>query len=502
MAVRISLPGANSAASVHSSVSPSREANVSARQDKAQGGKGPRPDGPKTAGVIIHRPLAALRANDRNARTHDDKQIAQIAASIREFGFTNPILIDEKGVLIAGHARLAAAGHLGLLTVPTITVSGLSDAQKRALVIADNRLAENAGWDVQILGEELRFLSEIEISFDVSITGFDTVEIDRLVDGLDGSIDPEADEIPPVQPDEPAVSRLGDLWLLGRHRLLCADALDLTSYEPLLDGKLAQLVFTDPPYNVPIDGHVGGKGQVRHREFVMASGEMSEVEFSGFLTHALFNLRKSSADGAILYVCMDWRHAHQLQGAARQAGLEQKNLCVWVKDNGGMGAFYRSQHELVFVFKAGDKPHINNFGLGEKGRYRTNVWQYPGVNTLRPGRLEELAMHPTVKPVALVADAIKDCSHRGGIVLDPFAGSGTTLIAAERTGRIGCGIELDPHYLDVVIRRWEAYSGGTARHATTGQTFAETTLERVEQLQTVPVVNESLSRPEAGDERR
>jgi DNA modification methylase len=501
MTVRRSSLRANSVTSVHDSVFPSHAANVSVRPNKAMPVKEPGRGKPQVASVIVHRPTASLRANERNPRTHGDKQIAQIAASIEEFGFANPILIDEKGVLIAGNARLAAVKHLGLPNVPTITVSGLSDAQKRALVIADNKLAENAAWDPVILGEELEFLSEIDIDFDISITGFDTVEIDQLIGGLDGAIDPKADEIPPLSPEEPAVSRLGDLWQLGPHRQHCADALDPNSYERLLEGKPAQLVFTDPPYNVTIDGHVGGKGRVRHREFVMASGEMSPAEFSGFLTDALCNMQKSSADGAILYVCMDWRHPSELLGAARHVGLEHKNICVWVKDNGGMGAFYRSQHELVFVFKAGDKPHINNFGLGEKGRYRTNVWHYPGVNTLRPGRLEELAMHPTVKPVALVADAIRDCSHRAGIVLDPFAGSGTTLIAAEKTGRIGCGIELDPHYVDVIIRRWEAFSGEPARHARIGLTFAETALERAEQPQTVPVVSESLSRPEVGDER-
>jgi len=478
MSVRITSPKANSATSIPDPVSSSRESKQSEEPNKAQPATGPQPDEQETTSVVVHKPVTALKTNARNARTHDGKQIAQIAASMREFGFTNPILIDENGIVIAGHARLAAARHLGRPKVPTITLAGLSAAKKRAYVLADNRLAENAGWDLQILGEELKFLSDIEIDFDVSITGFETVEIDQLVDGLDGATDTRADEIPPVCAKDPAISRLGDLWLLGRHRLLCADALDLASYERLLDGKPAQLVFTDPPYNVPIDGHVGGKGQVRHPEFIMASGEMSEAEFTGFLTRALISARKSSSDGAIMYVCMDWRHAFELLGAARHACLEYKNLCVWAKDNGGMGAFYRSRHELVFVFKNGTKPHINNFGLGGTGRYRTNVWEYPGINTLRPGRLAELAMHPTVKPVALVADAIKDCSHRGGIVLDPFAGSGTTLIAAEKTGRIGCGIELDPRYVDVIVRRWTAYTGGIARHAVTGRTLAETAIER------------------------
>jgi DNA modification methylase len=478
VAVRIARAKPNSDSSLDDPISSSRAANVSEGRDDGQ--PAPALDAIPSEGgrVVVHRLVTSLKTSPRNARTHDDKQLNQIAASIRQFGFTSPILIDEKGMVMAGHARLAAAKQLGWVKVPTIMLDGLSAARKRAYALADNRLAENAGWDLQILGEELKFLSEIEVDFDIAITGFDTVEIDRLVSGLEGATDPKADEIPPARPEEPAISRLGDLWLMGRHRLLCADALDQASYERLLDGKPAQLVFTDPPYNVPIAGHVGGKGLVQHREFVMASGEMSEFEFTGFLTRALIGARNASCDGAILYVCMDWRHAFELLGASRHAGLEFKNLCVWAKDNGGMGTFYRSQHELVFVFKNGTKPHINNFGLGEKGRYRTNVWEYPGVNTLRPGRLEELAMHPTVKPVALVADAIKDCSHRGGIVLDPFAGSGTTLIAAEKTGRIGCGIELDPRYVDVIIRRWTAYTGGIARHAVTGRTLAETAIER------------------------
>ncbi len=478
MTARIASRKANPTTSVSGPISLSRTSNVSDVLNPEEPAIERQADKQESTRVVIQKPITALKANPRNARTHDDKQLNQIAASIRQFGFTSPILIDEQGVVMAGHARLAAARQLGWVQVPTITLDGLSAAQKRAYALADNRLAENAGWDLQILGEELKFLSEIEIDCDISITGFDTVDIDRLVSGLEGVSDPAADELPHVRPEEPAVSRAGDLWLLGRHRLLCADALDQGSYERLLAGRQAQLVFTDPPYNVPIDGHVGGKGQVRHREFVMASGEMSELEFTGFLTRALIGARNASSDGAILYVCMDWRHAFELLAACRQASLEYKNLCVWAKDNGGMGAFYRSRHELVFVFKNGTKPHINNFGLGEKGRYRTNVWQYAGVNTLRPGRLEELAMHPTVKPVALVADAIKDCSHRGGIVLDPFAGSGTTLIAAEKTGRIGCGIELDPRYVDVIVRRWTAYTGGTVRHAVTGRTLAESAIER------------------------
>jgi len=486
---------------------PAREAAAGAadspytERPEAQAPSAPRPTGrERGAGPVVRRPIASLKVNPRNARTHSGKQIALLAANIRKFGFTNPALIDEERQVVAGHARLAAVQQLGWPEMPTIMLTGLTAAEKKALAVADNRLAELAEWDPQILGEELKLLSELETDFDICIIGFDTVEIDHRVGGLDGAVDPRADDVPPLPPDLPVVSRLGDAWRLGRHRLLCGDALDSDCYERLLAGKTAQLVFTDPPYNVPIDGHVGGLGRIRHREFVMASGEMSEGEFTGFLIRALHNAGQASADGAILYVCMDWRHAPELLRAAREVGLEHKNLCVWVKDNGGMGAFYRSQHELVFVFKRGLKAHINNFGLGETGRYRTNVWNYPGVNTLKRGRLDELAMHPTVKPVALVADAIWDCSHRGGIVLDPFAGSGTTLIAAEKTGRVGCGLELDPRYVDVVVRRWEAFSGGEARHAVTGKTFAETAEERQPPIP-AREAGDGRGRPEASHER-
>ena len=232
------------------------------------------------------------------------------------------------------------------------------------------------------------------------------------------------------------------------------------------------MVFTDPPYNVPIDGHVCGLGRVRHGEFVMASGEMDEEQFTSFLTTVLRNLAAHSQDGSVHYVCMDWRHMGELLAAGRAAYTELKNLCVWNKDNGGMGSFYRSKHELVFAFKNGTAPHINNFELGQNGRYRTNVWDYPGANSLKAERMEELRMHPTVKPLALVADAIRDCSHRGGLILDPFVGSGTTLMAAERTGREACVLELDPRYIDTIIQRWQAAGGEDAVHADSGETFA------------------------------
>ena len=240
------------------------------------------------------------------------------------------------------------------------------------------------------------------------------------------------------------------------------------------------MVFIDPPYNVPIDGNVCGSGSIKHREFAMAAGEMSETEFTDFLTTILGHLACHSISGSIHFICMDWRHILELLSAGRKVYAELKNLCVWNKDNGGMGSLYRSKHELVFVFKNGSERHINNVELGRHGRCRTNVWDYVGVNSLHEGRLDELAMHPTVKPVALVADAVLDCSKRDGIVLDCFGGSGTTLIAAEKTGRRGYLMELDPSYVDVTIKRFEKLTGKDAIHAENGSSFAEMRRERTD----------------------
>ncbi len=225
-----------------------------------------------------------------------------------------------------------------------------------------------------------------------------------------------------------------------------------------MTGDLARMVFTDPPYNVPIDGHVGNSGAVKHPEFAMASGEMSFAEFTAFLRSSFANLVRSSVDGSIHFVCMDWRHMPEMLAASEGIYSELKNLIVWAKDNGGMGTFYRSRHELIFAFKNGTAAHVNSFELGQHGRYRTNVWQYRGVNTLKSGRMDELSMHPTVKPVQMIADAIKDVSARGDIVLDLFGGSGSTMIAAHKTGRRAYLCELDPTYCDRIIRRWEAYA--------------------------------------------
>lgn len=406
-----------------------------------------------------------------NPRTHPKRQVRQIAANIREFGFTNPILIDEANTIIAGHGRLEAARLLGLETVPVICLRGLSEAQKRALVIADNKLAENAHWDPDLLAKQLQEL--VELDFDLDLTGFETPELDILL-GHSGSVTAEQDEDDElVEPERgaPPISRANDLWLLGPHRLLCANALQAESYERLLGSDKAEMVVGDPPYNAPIDGHVCGLGKIHHPEFKMASGEMSETEFADFLKTAMEHLVRYSIDGSLHFLFMDWRGLFAMLTAARGTYTEQKNLCIWSKTNGGMGSLYRSQHELVAVFKNGRAPHINNVELGRRGRYRTNVWHYPGVNTFRKDRLQDLAAHPTVKPIGLIADAILDCSKVGGLILDPFAGSGTTILACERTKRLAAAMEIDPHYVDVAIRRFQNRSRVPAMHAETGLTF-------------------------------
>lgn len=422
-------------------------------------------------------PVSALEPYARNPRTHTKKQIRQIARSIETFGWTNPILIDGSGRVIAGHGRLEAAKRLGIERVPTIRLADMSEAQIRAYVIADNRLAELAGWDDELLAIELHALTEIDLDFEVEITGFATAEIDSLIAGLSGLSghqgEDEADRLPGIDETAPEIAAPGDLWLLGRHRLLCADATKADSYARLMDGETARMVFTDPPYNVPIDGHVCGLGSVKHAEFAMAAGEMSEAEFIAFLETVLRRMVGHSADGAIHFVCMDWRHLFELLTAGRAIYSELKNLCVWNKTNGGMGSLYRSKHELVAVFKAGDGPHVNNIELGAHGRYRTNVWDYAGINSFGKARDADLAMHPTVKPVALVEDAILDCSRRGDIVLDAFSGSGTTIIAAQRAGRRGFGLELDPRYVDATLRRFRDFTGNEPVHAASGLTLAE-----------------------------
>lgn len=430
--------------------------------------------------AITYTPVADLRPAARNARTHSKKQLKQIASSIERFGFTNPVLVGDDGTIIAGHGRVAAAKLLEMADVPTLVLSHLSEAERRAYVLADNKLALNAGWDPEILAIELQGL--IDLDFDVGLTGFSLAEIDFIIDDAADAdparLDMPEDAVP--EPESVAVTRMGDLWLLGRHRLLCGDARSAADMAALMLGESADMVFTDPPYNVAIDGHVCGLGDIKHREFAMAAGEMSRDQFTRFLQDSLGTMAQVMRDGAIAFVCMDWRHMGELLEAGGAVFTELKNLVVWNKTNGGMGAFYRSKHELIFVFKAGTAAHTNSFGLGDTGRYRTNVWDYAGISSIGAKRSEELAMHPTVKPVALIADAIRDCSKRGQIILDAFGGSGSTLIAAEKTGRSARLIEYDPLYCDTIIRRWERLTGKWATLADSREPFEDVAVTRLD----------------------
>ena len=426
--------------------------------------------------TVVYRRIEALKPDPANPRLHGKKQIRQIAHSIETFGFNVPVLVDAELKVIAGHGRLLACGELGITEVPTLRLDHLTPAQARAFMIADNRLTEIASWDDQLLAEQLKDLSLLGLDFSIEVTGFEMGEIDLRIAALqdmpEQADDDPADAVPEL-PMRPPLSKIGDVWLLGRHRVLCGNALDAAAFAALMGEERAATVFTDPPYNLVIDGHASGLGTIHHRPFPMASGEMDKAAFTAFLSQACRNLAAFSAGGSIHYLCMDWRHLDELLAAGRDAYDELKNVVVWVKDNAGMGSLYRSQHELVFVFKQGRGSHRNNVQLGQFGRNRSNVWRYPGVNSFarcgEEGNL--LALHPTVKPVAMVADAILDCSARGDIVLDAFLGSGTTVIAAERTGRRCFGLELDPGYMDTIVLRWQALTGETACHAVSGGSF-------------------------------
>ncbi|MDU8926267.1 DNA modification methylase [Alisedimentitalea sp. MJ-SS2] len=341
--------------------------------------------------------------------------------------------------------------------VPCLRLDYMSEDEKRAYVLADNKLALNVGWDEDLLAAELGALMSADLEFDVSVTGFSIPEIDGLMDAVapEDPGDPEDDVVPDL-----ALARVqpGGIWQLGRHRLVCGDALDADVIVALMEDAEARMVFSDPPYNVAIDGHVGNSGKIQHREFTMASGEMSRQEFTTFLGTAFRNLADHSTDGSIHFICMGWWHMSEMLAAGQGVYDGMKNLNVWAKDNSGMGTFYRSRRELTFVFRKGRAPHLNNFELGQLGRYRTNVWEYRGASSRHGNRMEELALHPTVKPVQMIAGAIRDVSARGDIVLGIFGGSGSTLIAAEKTGRRGYLCELDPIYCDRILARWESFA--------------------------------------------
>lgn len=427
--------------------------------------------------AIAYCPVDSIVIDPQNPRVHSKRQVRQLGRSIEAFGFNVPILIDRRRRLIAGHGRLLAAQLLGMAQVPTITLENLSEAQIRMFMITDNRLTENSTWDERLLAEQFKSLSELELDFGVDVTGFEIGEIDLMIDGLAPTSRGKADTAAAVRASrvKPQVTRTDDLWEMGNHRLFCGDACVEATYAALMQGRRASVVFSDPPYNDRIDGCVAGFGKIHPSEAEMAVGKMRGAEYATFLTVVLTMLALHSADGALQFICMDWRHTSELLAAAQQAYTEFKNLCVWVKNVGDQGSLYRSQHELVFVFKSGKGAHRENIQLRQFDRQRTDVWKYrPAKSTARStDECHSSGLHSNTKPIELVADAILDCTARGDIVLDPFLGSGATVIAAERTGRICYGIELDPQNVDASVRRWQKYTGLEAVHQPTGQTFAQ-----------------------------
>lgn len=420
-------------------------------------------------------PIDAVKAYERNARTHDEKQTTVIMASMREFGFVNPVLVDADNVIVAGHGRVQAARQLGITHVPVLRIAGLTPDQLRAYRLADNRIAELAGWDEDILAIELQYLVELDEQVPIEVLGWNGAEIDIKLDASGtGGGDPAAEDIPALEPV--AVSRVGDLWLLGRHRLLCGSALLLANYDLLLRGEQVDFVCQDPPWNIKINSIVGS-GKTQFREFLMGSGEMSDAGFRQFLYDQLACNRDRAKPGAILQVFIDWRGVEKVIAAGLALGLEHINVCVWSK-GGGMGSPWRSGHELVVVFRNPGGPTKDRVQLGRYGRYRTNVWEVPGQNSFGKHRMEALQMHPTSKPVALLTEAIRDVTDRGDILLDSFMGSGSLLIAAEKTGRTARGMELDPLYVDTIVRRWQAFTNESAILEGLDRTFGEVEAER------------------------
>jgi ParB-like chromosome segregation protein Spo0J len=422
-------------------------------------------------------PPQSLMPMQRNARTHSKEQIRQIADSMKRFGVINPLVVDDMGRIIVGHARAEAAKFLGLKNVPVIRLSHLSETEVRAYMLADNKLAEKAGWDRELLALELSELTDLlpAEGLDVSLTGFDVAEIDLLLADMAAPRNEPPEAIPPLPRN--AITERGDLWLLGKHRLLCADAQEPKQLARLMNGALAKAVFCDPPYNLRVSA-IGGRGRIRHPEFAFGSGEMQSHQFQRFLSKILANGIGVSAKGAVHFVCMDWRHIVDLMSIGQKLYGDMLNLVVWNKSNAGQGSFYRSQHELIGVFRVGHGPHKNNIELGRFGRNRSNVWSYAGVNTFGRGRMEALAAHPTVKPTALVADALLDCTARGDAVLDQCSGSGTIFLAADKVGRVAHGLEIEPRYVDVAIQRWQQLTKLEATLEGDGRSYEEIKLDR------------------------
>lgn len=423
---------------------------------------------------------ASLIANELNPKLHPDRQINALVRAINTVGFIAPVIIDRNNGIVAGHARVLAALKASIKMIPAVRVEHLSDHQLRALMLADNRISELGTMDQHLLAENLKLLTVEGIDLNVEdATAYTFGEIDMALGAAGAVADEDPDDAPvPIEPG-PAVNRPGDLWdLARRHRLICGSSLEPIIWAQLLDGDKATMSCSDFPYNLKICGNVSNRAGVR--EFAMASGEMDREQFTAFETNVFANIAAHSEPASIHFAFSDWRHLAEMQTAGEAVFSELKNVCVWDKGRGSMGSLYRSQHELIFVWKLGRGPSRNNVQLGRFGRNRSNVWTYPGVNTFRHSDEGDLlALHATPKPVRMIADAILDVSGRGDIVIDAFLGSGTSIIAAERVGRRCFGIEIDPHFADIIVRRFERHSGEAAIHVPSGKTFAEIAAERL-----------------------
>lgn len=426
---------------------------------------------------ITNVPLSRIHSYAQNAKKHSDAQIQKIANSIKEFGFNNPILIDESGEIIAGHGRFSAATLMGLETVPVIVLSHLTDAQKKAYRIADNKISETGGgWNEELLIQELKDL-ELDDNLDIQMTGFTTIEVDTMLNGKTGKGVTEKENIAPFVPDDEIVSKVGDLWQIGKHRLLCGSSLEESNFYRLMDGKLADIISQDPPFNIPAKT-IGSSGKTKHNDFQMAAGEMTPAEFTQFLKDNFSLCSKYAKKTALSYQWMDYRHCREMLDAGETSFGRLVNICVWIKPTGGMGKLYRSQHEFCFVFSNGDNHYIDNVELGKHGRYRTNCWHYGSVGGFGVHK-SDLVLHPTVKPYEAIKDLLLDASPRNGIVLDSFIGSGTSFVAAEKAKRICYGIELEPKYCDTAIRRMQNLFGIDAIHVDSGRTYSELLAEKL-----------------------
>ena len=409
--------------------------------------------------------VKSLKSSEKKSQKHSKKQLAKIKQAIKKVGYTAPVIIKEDGEIIAGELRLLAAQELKLEKIPAITLDNLTEKEADAIRIMDNRIAQDSVWDFQILNKELTKLFEYDFKFEDF--GFDTIEYDQIFIETDLNEkqvhNSEKESATWLEANIPKVVKEQDLWRLGDHFILCGDSLNEKSYQALMQDELAQIILCDPPYNCKINGHVCGLGKIKHEEFKMASGEMTNAEFAQFIAKFMQNLIKFSQKGSLHYLFMDWKGINTLLTEGLKQYNELINLAVWNKKVGGMGAFYRSQHELIAILKNGKEKHQNHIQLGKNGRYRTNVWDYSGIRATSGADVELLNLHPTVKPIAMLHDVLLDASSKNDIVLDCFGGSGSTLLAAERCKRRARLIEINPRYVDVTIWRWEKETGKKAK---------------------------------------